>query len=216
MSGVSKTHRARIPSHVHTDTLADVPIHLDCHTHTPPRDGTSSVSRLNYSSPFVPVRLPFPSPPSLSPLSERQAATKTRARHVGRCSPPNSNTTPASEEVWGGHAYQMCPPNVLIWLNVPSETTTLGGKIFCRGAVSQSALWMLTIRVLCPAGSRQGSSAGSTNNKAPLLTVGPEHTWLSAKRISPNINNNRLSMPNIMKVLNSVILNATNLRFSKK
>lgn len=64
----------------------DVSIHLEHHSHTPPRDGTSSVGpRLNYSSSSVPVHPSPPlhsstAPPSLSPLS---AGTGGTQRHVG-------------------------------------------------------------------------------------------------------------------------------------
>lgn len=59
-------HRSLLMS-TQTRTLTDVSIHLECHTHTPPRDLTSSVSQLNYSSPSslsISLFLPF----CLSPL----------------------------------------------------------------------------------------------------------------------------------------------------
>lgn len=122
---VKHTKRRSLLVSTQTHTLTDVSIHLDCHTHTPPRDLTSSVSQLNYSSPFFPVCLSFPLSPSLSPLSERQTATKTHIWQVVTVSLKQKLILKRSERTYAPDVLL----NVLMWLNVPSEATTLGREI---------------------------------------------------------------------------------------
>lgn len=50
---------------------------------------------------------------------------------------------------------------------------------------------------------------------ALLLTVRPEHTWLSAKQISRNINNNWLSVPDTVEALNCALLEGSILEAKK-
>lgn len=91
-------HRSLLMS-TQTRTLTDVSIHLECHTHTPPRDLTSSVSQLNYSSPsslsislssFLSVSLP-----SVCETDSNKDTCLACCRSL-----PSSNTKPVSAEVW--------------------------------------------------------------------------------------------------------------------
>lgn len=60
----------------------DVSIHLERHSHTPPRDGASSVGpRLNYSSSSIPVH---PSDPPHPPLLQTPSPTSISLAFVGR------------------------------------------------------------------------------------------------------------------------------------
>ncbi len=96
-------HRSLLMS-TQTRTLTDVSIHLDCHTHTPPRDLTSSVSQLNYSSPSSCLSLFSFLSVSLTSVWETDSNKDTC---LARCrSLAISNTKPVSEEE--GHTYQMC------------------------------------------------------------------------------------------------------------
>lgn len=94
----------------------------------------------------------FPSIPLLlplglsSPLSERWAATTTHVWHVVAFQPTQTQNRPLKEK-----SQRTCIPdvlpNVLMWLNVPSTTTTLN-RNGLWGVVSRSALWRQTMKVL--------------------------------------------------------------------
>lgn len=91
-------HRSLLMS-TQTHTLTDVSIHLDCHTHTPPRDLTSSVSQLNYSSPSSCLSLLSFLSVSLTSVWETDSNKDTclaccRSLAISK----GSNTKPVSEE----------------------------------------------------------------------------------------------------------------------
>lgn len=208
---MSKTHRAQIPAHVHTNTLTDVSIHLDCHTHTPPRDRTSSVSRLNYSSPSSCLSLfSFPSV-SLTSVWEMG---RNKDTCLACCRPLAPDPTRTQNQCLKKSARTCIPdvlPNVLMRLNVPSKTTTL----------RRNGLWgvaWVNVLVWPRKTNNESLMALLAHTKtvqlvqlmnAQLLTIRPEHTWLSAKQISGNISNNWLSMPNIADALNCVLREGT-------
>lgn len=98
-------HRSLLVS-TQTHTLTDVSIHLDCHTHTPPRDFTSSVSQLNYSSPFFSSCLSLFSFLSIS-LTSVWETDSDKDAYLASC----HWVSKTKSEVWrslSGRMYQMC------------------------------------------------------------------------------------------------------------
>lgn len=172
-------HRSLLMS-TQTRTLTDVSIHLDCHTHTPPRDLTSSVSQLNYSSPSSRLSLFFFLSVSLTSVWETDSNKDTClacCRSLAISPAPTQNQRlKKSERTYVPDALL----NVLMWLNVPSKTTTLGGEI--------SFVWFCVL--VCPLKTdkdclmvllAQTMTAQLVELlNASLWTIRPEPTWLSA------------------------------------
>lgn len=140
---MSKTQRAQIPPHVHTNTHTHWCLYSFrvSHSHTPKRSHfLCQPAKLQLS--FFLVYLSLPSFLSLSPLSVRQTATKTHVWHVVALYPARTQNQclQKSERTYTPDALL----NVLMWLNVPSKTTSLGREI--------SFVWVSVL--VCPLRTR--------------------------------------------------------------
>lgn len=166
----------------------DVSIHLERHSHTPPRDGASSVGPpLNYSSSSIPVRPPaLPHTPSsttsvtLASVRRDRRQTKACWHSLTRSLWHENQQLRRGERSLRRTRIPDVPPNVLIWLCVPSETTTLRGgqptdrlgEAFVGRKASRFALQTQTIGVLW---LREFSWFGQS----------PHNWWRSAEQVGP-------------------------------
>lgn len=110
MGGETQLRVRQIPHVMSAPTHSpDVSIHSARHSHTPPRDGASSVGlRLNYSSSSIPVP-----PPPTPHLHHSRLRRKGQAADKGILALTHSRQHEKQQlrqgkGVWGGHAYQMC------------------------------------------------------------------------------------------------------------